>query len=66
MSDEELIEESARQYRRHCERNRHVPQEPNRDSCEVTQRRVRLMNRNGVLAEFERRAGDKLVLLDRE
>ena len=65
MTNEGLIEEAARQYRHHCERKGHVPLEPSRNSCEVTQRRVRLMNTKGVLAEFER-TGDKLVLLDRE
>ena len=66
MGDEEVIDKAIAMYRRHCEQNGLTAPEPARASTEVTQRRVRLFNVNGKLAEFERKPEGKLVLIPSE
>ena len=63
MTADELIVKATEQYHRYCKDQGHIPTQPSSDRCEVTQRRVRLANVNGVIAEYERLPDGKLRIL---
>ncbi len=62
MEDKELtVEKAIRLYRRYCTRSGFRQQEPG--DVEVTRRRVRVTNVNGVLATFVRLPQGRLRLV---